>query len=180
LLLTLAAQRTCKVPTQGGPAGQASQLDKGSGVRARVRGPRSPVALEFGFFPFDRDLPSGSWLESFVVAVALVARLRGIFARLGIGFAGYVLVTFMLPALLDGESGVAVAVVGASAVTFVALPGARILYPYERRTGRTLLSRDNVACAWLPRGFLALTDGKPACAWLARISTQLVRGKGVS
>jgi hypothetical protein len=48
--------------------------------------------------------------------VGLVARLRGILALVGLGFGGYVLVTFMLPALLDGESGVAVAVVGASAI----------------------------------------------------------------
>ena len=75
----------------------------------------------FGFFSVNRDLPLGILAGMFVLVVALVARLRGILALLGLGFGGYVLVKFMLPALLTGEPGLSVAVVGASAIMFVVL-----------------------------------------------------------
>ncbi len=57
----------------------------------------------------------------FVVAVALVARMRGILALVGLAFGGAVLLWFMLPALLSGSSGIAVALVGSSAIMFVVL-----------------------------------------------------------
>ena len=57
----------------------------------------------------------------FVVAVAVVARLRGLLALVGLGFAGAVLWWFMLPALLTGESGPGVALVGSSAIMIVVL-----------------------------------------------------------
>jgi uncharacterized membrane protein len=53
--------------------------------------------------------------------VALVARVRGLLALLGLVFAGGVLAWFMLPALLLGSNGVAVALVGSSAIMFVVL-----------------------------------------------------------
>jgi uncharacterized membrane protein len=57
----------------------------------------------------------------FALVVIGVARLRGFLAIVGLGFSGLVLVKFMLPALLSGESGVGVAIVGASAIMFVVL-----------------------------------------------------------
>jgi uncharacterized membrane protein len=53
--------------------------------------------------------------------VGLVARLRGLLAILGLGFAFVVLLTFMLPALLAGGSPVWVTLVGSSAIMFVVL-----------------------------------------------------------
>ena len=47
----------------------------------------------------------------FVVVVALVARIRGLLAIVGLVLGGLVIVRFMLPALLTGKSGVAVALV---------------------------------------------------------------------
>jgi uncharacterized membrane protein len=57
----------------------------------------------------------------FVVVVGLVARLRGLLAVLGLGFAGAVLWWFMLPALLAGSSAPVVALVASSAIMSVVL-----------------------------------------------------------
>ena len=56
-----------------------------------------------------------------MTTVALVARLRGLLALVGLGFGALVLVKFMLPALLAGESGLAVALVGSAAIMYVVL-----------------------------------------------------------
>ncbi|MDO5082846.1 YibE/F family protein [Arachnia propionica] len=57
----------------------------------------------------------------FIAVVAAVARWKGLFALLGLGFAGAVLIGFMLPALLAGKPGIAVALVGGTAIMFVVL-----------------------------------------------------------
>lgn len=58
---------------------------------------------------------------AFVLVVAIVARLRGVMALLGLVFAGFVVAKFMLPALLEGGSGIGVALVGSTAIMFVVL-----------------------------------------------------------
>lgn len=103
------------------PEVSASGLQRGDTVEVMRIPPRDGAAASFGFFSVNRDLPLGILAGVFVLAVALVARVRGILALLGLGFGGYVLARFMLPALLTGESGLAVAVVGASAIMFVVL-----------------------------------------------------------
>lgn len=75
----------------------------------------------YQFFGVDRDLPVGILAGFFVVVVGLVARLRGLLALVGLAFAGVVLWRFMIPALLVGESGTAVALVGSGAIMFVVL-----------------------------------------------------------
>jgi len=75
----------------------------------------------YQFFGVDRDLPIGLLVVAFVVVVGLVARLRGLLALLGLAVAGVVLWKFMIPALLTGESGTAVALVGSAAIMFVVL-----------------------------------------------------------
>lgn len=57
----------------------------------------------------------------FVVAVLAVARWKGLFAIIGLVFAGIVLLQFLLPALLVGSNGIAVALVGSTAIMFVVL-----------------------------------------------------------
>jgi hypothetical protein len=74
-----------------------------------------------GYFGTVRDRPLGLLLAAFVLVVALVARLRGLLALVGLGFAGWVVWVFMLPALLEGTNGAAIAVVGSSAIMFVVL-----------------------------------------------------------
>jgi uncharacterized membrane protein len=76
---------------------------------------------QYAFFGVDRE-HSLAWLAgAFVVVVLLVARLRGLMALLGLAFSGLVVVKFMLPALLSGESGLAVALVGSTAIMYVVL-----------------------------------------------------------
>jgi uncharacterized membrane protein len=57
----------------------------------------------------------------FVLVVGLVARLRGLLALVGLGFAGATIWWFMLPALLAGSSAPAVALIASSAIMFVVL-----------------------------------------------------------
>lgn len=62
------------------------------------------------------------WLAAaFVIVVALVARVRGLLALVSLGFGGFVLFRFMLPALLSGSDGLAVSLVGSAAIMFVVL-----------------------------------------------------------
>jgi len=62
------------------------------------------------------------WLALvFALLVVAVARLRGLMAMVALVFSALMITKFMLPALLSGEPGVWVAVVGASAIMFVVL-----------------------------------------------------------
>ena len=98
-----------------------------SGLRRgdRVQLVRSPQVegqpALYGYFGTDRHVPLIWFAAAFVVIVVAVARLRGLLAVLTLGFGSLVIVKFMLPALLAGESGVWVALVGASSIMFVVL-----------------------------------------------------------
>ena len=96
----------------------------------------------------------------FVVVVLAVARWKGLFALLGLGFAGAVLVGFMLPALITGKPGVIVALVGGTAIMFV------VLYVAHGVSIRT-----STALAGTLLG-LAVTAG------LGAVSTELARLSG--
>jgi uncharacterized membrane protein len=62
------------------------------------------------------------WLAViFAVAVVALGRLRGLAALVGLAASIIVLLTFVLPAILDGRSPVLVAVFGASAIAYLAL-----------------------------------------------------------
>jgi uncharacterized membrane protein len=62
------------------------------------------------------------WLAIlFAVAVIALGRLKGVAALAGLGASLVVIILFMLPAMLDGQSPVWVAVVGGSAIAYVAL-----------------------------------------------------------
>lgn len=97
-----------------------SGLEKGDDVKLS-RVPTESGEAVYGWFGADRNVPIGAMTLLFVVVVAAVARLRGVMALLGLVFAGFVLAKFMLPALLEGGSGVGVALVGSSAIMFVVL-----------------------------------------------------------
>jgi uncharacterized membrane protein len=75
----------------------------------------------YGWVGVDRKPPLGWLALSFLLVVALIARVRGLLAIVGLVFAGLVMGYFMLPALLAGESGLAVALVGSTAIMFVVL-----------------------------------------------------------
>ena len=100
-------------------AGQPS-LSPGDAIRlSTVPGPDG--APRYTFFDFSRGIPTLIWALLFVGAVVLVAAWRGLRSIIGLVFAFAVLGVFTLPAILDGESPVAVAVVSAAAILFVVL-----------------------------------------------------------
>ena len=85
---------------------------------ARVQGEGAPR-----YAYFDRDRSSALIVLGLVFALAVVAlgRVRGLMALLGLIASGLVIVRFILPAVLSGESPVAVAIVGCSSIAFLAL-----------------------------------------------------------
>jgi uncharacterized membrane protein len=86
---------------------------------------RDPAVAEggvtYGFYDFARDLPMVTLAIVFAVVVGLVARLRGLASLLGLAFAFFVLLQFVLPGLLTETSPVLVTLVGSSAIMFVVL-----------------------------------------------------------
>lgn len=57
----------------------------------------------------------------FLIAVVAVARLRGVLALVGLGVAGWVLLGFMLPAVIVGKPGIPVALAGSTVIMFIVL-----------------------------------------------------------
>ncbi len=91
----------------------------------RLRLLRSPAFDEFpvrySFTDFGREKPLTLLAVVFAVVVVAVARLRGAAALVGLAFAFFILVMFMLPGLLNGEPPVLVGLVGSAAIMFVVL-----------------------------------------------------------
>jgi uncharacterized membrane protein len=98
-----------------------SGVSAGDGVQLVRVPPTNGAPATYTFFDFDRKLPLAALALIFAIVVVAVARLRGAFALAGIGVATLVLVKFMLPALLQGESAFAVGLVGSSAIMFVVI-----------------------------------------------------------
>jgi uncharacterized membrane protein len=90
----------------------------------------------YSFQDFPRGTPIVVLALFFTLVVGAVARLRGLLALLGLGFAFVVLMEFMLPALLAGGSPVWVSLVGSSAIMFVVL---YLAHGFTARTTTALL-----------------------------------------
>lgn len=106
--------------TLQGPPAQAG-LTEGDTIQV-MRSPGFDGQEEvYSFFGVDRSAPLAWFAGAFVLVVVLVARLRGLLALVGLGFAGFIVLKFMLPAILVGEPGVAVTLVAASAIIYVVL-----------------------------------------------------------
>ncbi|MGY5885131.1 YibE/F family protein [Modestobacter lacusdianchii] len=90
----------------------------------------------YAFQDFPRGTPIVALALAFVLVVGVVARFRGLRALLGLGFAFAVLMTFMLPALLDGGPPIWVSLVGSSAIMFVVL---YLAHGFSARTTTALL-----------------------------------------
>ncbi|SMX75138.1 YibE/F-like protein [Brevibacterium sp. 239c] len=85
----------------------------------------SPDSAEIGsdyvFIDYDRNVPILALAIIYGLVVLLVAGFRGLRALAGLGFAGVVLIVFMLPAILDSQPPILVAMVAASAIMLIAL-----------------------------------------------------------
>jgi uncharacterized membrane protein len=84
-------------------------VDLGGGVEQAV------------FYDFQRGTPMLLLLILFVAAIVVLGRWRGVGALAGLAMSLVVIVVFALPALLEGSNSVAVALVAAGAIAFVAL-----------------------------------------------------------
>jgi uncharacterized membrane protein len=73
------------------------------------------------FYDFQRGTPMLLLLVLFVASIVVLGRWRGVGALAGLAMSLVVIVVFALPALLDGSNSVAVAIVTAGAIAFVAL-----------------------------------------------------------
>ena len=94
----------------------------GAGLQKGDRTPGQdgqPATLSY----FEIERATSLWLLAglFVVVVLAVARLRGLMALVGLGVAAVVIGGFVLPALVTGESAIAVALVASAAIMFVVL-----------------------------------------------------------
>jgi uncharacterized membrane protein len=103
------------------PQVSASGLAKGDQLvllRTPAKNGQPPT---LSYFEIERS--NSLWLVAglFVVVVLVVARLRGLMALIGLGFAGVVIGGFAIPALLTGEAPVPVALVASATIMYVVL-----------------------------------------------------------
>ncbi len=114
---TSAGQVTVDVPAEVARSG----LRAGDRVELIRTPPSHGQPASYTYFETDRHV-SLFWLAALFAALVVgVARLRGFFALVALAFSAVMITQFMLPALLAGESGVWIALVGSSAIMFVVL-----------------------------------------------------------
>ncbi len=112
-----AQQVTVDVPPEVSEAG----LQAGDELRLlRIPGADGEPA-QYSFFGVNRSSPLLLLTLLFAVVVVAVARWRGVRALFGLAFSGVAVLWFMLPALVVGENGLWVGVVGSAAIVFVVL-----------------------------------------------------------
>jgi uncharacterized membrane protein len=78
-------------------------------------------AAAYTFYDYDRDVPIVVLTVAFAVVTVAVARLRGLAALVGLAFAFFVMLQFLLPGLLGDSSPTLVSLVGSAAIMFVVL-----------------------------------------------------------
>jgi uncharacterized membrane protein len=83
--------------------------------------PDAPPELRYAYLDPDRRTVLVYLAFLFGAAVILLGGLRGLAALVGLGATFVVLLAFIVPAILDGRSPLAVALVGSSAIAFLAL-----------------------------------------------------------
>lgn len=98
-----------------------------------------------------RGLPLAILALVFAAVVVAIGRLRGFLALIALGVAAFVLLAFVLPALVAGEPGLLVALVGSSAIMFV------ILYFVHGWNMRTTAALVGTLCGILIMAGISLT-----------------------
>ncbi len=111
-----------------------------AGVGAGVILMRSPASTgspaSYSLYDVQRDFPLVAMAVLFALVTVAVARRRGLFALLGLGFAAIVVVEFILPALVQGQSPLWVGLTGSAAIMFVVL---YLAHGFSLRTTTALL-----------------------------------------
>jgi len=98
----------------------ANGVEKGDTI-VLTRDAGAEGGATYGFFDYERTTPIVVLAIVFAVVVGLVARLRGLASLVGLAFAFFVLLRFVLPGLLADESPTLVSLVGSAAIMFVVL-----------------------------------------------------------
>jgi uncharacterized membrane protein len=121
------------------------------------RQPDAPEAVRYAFLDPDRRSMLVLLTLLFAAAVIVLGRLRGVSALLGLAATTVVLLTFIVPAILDGRPPLAVALVGAVAIAYLAL---YLSHGFTTMTTIALLGTlGGLACvAVLAVAFMALAD----------------------
>jgi uncharacterized membrane protein len=103
-------------------SGTTQSRDFAEGDKVFVgQSPNDANPNNYFFLDYQRGAPL-LWLGVlFAIVVVLLSRLRGVAALAGLGLSILVLMQFILPAILEGQSPVLVAVVGSAAIMFAAL-----------------------------------------------------------
>ena len=125
---TVTVAITAAIYSSGVKAGQVVKL-------VRVP-PSGDQPAQYQFSDFKRGTPLLVVGLIFAAVVIVVARWRGFAALLGLGFAGFILATFMFPALIAGSNPIMVGLIGSSAIMFVALYAA---HGFSARTTTALV-----------------------------------------
>jgi uncharacterized membrane protein len=129
------AQATCATAVvevlEGAGAGEFQQVDLQADVVANgiaegdtlvlSRDPGAEGGPSYQFADFERTTPMLVLAVAFALVTVAVARLRGLAALVGLAFAFFVLLRFVLPGLLAGSSPTLVSLVGSAAIMFVVL-----------------------------------------------------------
>lgn len=108
-------------------SGLDPDLDPGDQIRV-TKGPEARPGTEgvagagYTFNDFERRGPMLVLAAIFVAIVLLFARLRGALSLAGLAFSIAIVLLFVVPAILDDKSPLAVAVVGSLAVALITIP----------------------------------------------------------
>jgi uncharacterized membrane protein len=95
-----------------------SRLEPGDDIVLSDAGPDVPPEVRWSFADMQRSLPLAVLAVLFALVVVALGRLRGLLALAGIAVTMVVLLAFVFPALLDGESPLGVALTGATIIAF--------------------------------------------------------------
>jgi uncharacterized membrane protein len=111
------AARTVDVPV---PA-EVTRSGLGRGDRIQLTATPASSGATYAFYSVDRG--GSLWLLAglFALVVVAVARLRGLFALVGLAFGALVIGGWLIPGLLSGHSPPLVALVAAAAIMYVVL-----------------------------------------------------------
>lgn len=119
------------IPSSGRDKGTAIELElaEGPGTPTVAEGdkvvlgftPDSPAGSQYYLADFQRRTPMVVLAALFVVVVVCLGRIRGFRALIALAFTLALLVWFLIPAVLEGKSPVAVALVASSGIVIVNL-----------------------------------------------------------
>lgn len=107
-------------PTIEQPTTAAGSLHAGDDIYVNMTVNADGTA-SFSFYDYQRATPMWFLTIIFIGAVVILGRWRGVGAIAGLAASLVVIVKFLLPSILDGNSPVMVAIVASSLIAFIAL-----------------------------------------------------------